>query len=300
LVLLAFVPSAGASLINVAVLDSADPALIDTLRQYGRVELLDSRAALIKRVADTDDIFGIIADGDTYELIAGGNETEGALDGVRSIINGIANRDLELPVSVSVSDMGWRLSPLLQLGGSFIIIFITVFGGMIVLLNLVEEKQYRTLAAVNVSAISRVEFVIGKGLLGFVIPILHAYGILLILGFYTINYLMVTLVILAIALISMIIGFGIGVYNDNQLTAVSSMKAVFLPILASLFGAIFLPERWLPVLWWSPFYWAFDAINRILLHEATWPRILLNCSIILFLTALVFALMRKRIQRGMI
>jgi ABC-2 type transport system permease protein len=109
-------------------------------------------------------------------------------------------------LTISFSDIGWTLSPLARYGGNILLVFTSVFGGMIVMLNLVEEKQEKTLAAVNVAAISRLEYIIGKGLLGFVIPIIHAWLILLIMGYEGIQYAMVTLVILSIALISLIMG----------------------------------------------------------------------------------------------
>jgi ABC-2 type transport system permease protein len=181
-----------------------------------------------------------------------------------------------------------------------ILLLVSIFGGMIVMLGLVEEKQYRTLAAINVAAVSPGEYVIGKGLLGFVIPVVHGFAILLILGFSEIDYLKVTLVILSIALIGMIAGFALGVWNDNQMTAISSMKVMFLPLLGSLFGAVFLPDKWLPLLYWSPYYWAFRAVEGILLQQATWPFVLQNCGLILLISLVIYLLLQKRIRRGLV
>jgi ABC-2 type transport system permease protein len=269
------------------------------LGQYGTVEQFRTRDELIRRVQDTDDVFAVIVTGGEYEVIAAGNEAEGSREMVLSVINGIANQDLELPVTLSISDMGWQLSPLLQQGSNLILLFVSIFGGFIVMFGLVEEKQYKTLAAINVSAVSRSEYVIGKGILGFIIPVLLGYGILLILGFTSIDYLKVTLVILSVALIGVIVGFVIGVWNDNQMTAVSSMKMTFIPLLGSVFGAIFLPDKWLPVLYWSPYYWAYEAVDGIILKEAPWPFVLRNCAIILLITIVVFLLLQKKIRRGM-
>lgn len=298
-ILKAFVPSAGANLIHVAVLEDADSAWVEMLGQYGTVEQFKTRDDLIKRVQDTDDVFGVIDTGGNTEVIAAGNEAEGSREMVLSVINGIANQDLDLPVTLTLSDMGWRLSPLLQHGGNLILLFVSIFGGFIVMFGLVEEKQYKTLAAINVSAVSRSEYVIGKGILGFIIPVLHGYSILLILGFTGIDFLKVTFVILAIALIGVIAGFVIGVWQDNQMAAVSSMKAAFIPLLGSIFGAIFLPDKWLPVLYWSPYYWAFEAVESIILKEATWLFILRNCAFILLISIIVFLLLQKKIRRGM-
>jgi ABC-2 type transport system permease protein len=291
--------SVGSTTINIAVDNTIDVAVIEYLDDFGNVEELDNIEKVNKRVADTDDIFGLVKDGENYRIIQQGNEVIGTVDILEFVINSYENKDLEVPVEVKVSDVGWKLSPLKQFGGNLLIIFVSVFGGMIILINLVEEKQENTLAAVNVSSIKRTEYVIGKGLLGFIIPIIHALGMLGILNFGDINYLMVIVVILCIAMISVLIGFLVGVTNDNILGAISSMKMLFIPILGSIFGAIYLNIKWHFLLYWSPFYWAFDALNSIILKEATWNQILINCSIIIFITAIIFAMLGKRIKRGL-
>lgn len=294
-----FIPSAGASLISVAVPEQSESAFVSMLREHGSVEIHSDRAAIISRVGKTDDIFGLIESADGIEIITGGNEHSGSLELVKAVVQSWQNRNLELPMVIHFSDMGWNLSPLAQYGGSFLVVFISVFGGMIVMLNLVEEKQSNTLSAINVSAIRKIEYVIGKGLLGFIIPIVHAFAVLLIMGFSGIDYAMVSVVVLSIAMISLIFGFVIGIYNDNAMSAVASMKLGFVPVFGSLFGAIFLAEKWQPLLYWSPFYWAFKSIDQIIMQEAQWGQILRNSSIILFITLLVFLLLRKRIQRGL-
>ena len=298
LLLKAFIPTAGAVVIHAAVVKGADPAFIERLEQHGRVEQLASRDELIRRVAAKDDVIGLVETSDGFELIAGGNESEGSVELVEAVVDQWVNRDLELPATVTVEDVGWLLSPLMRYGANFLIVFVSVFGGMIVMLNLVEEKQANTLAAINVTAIRRWEYIAGKGLIGFVLPVVHAFAILLLLGFTDLQAGMVVLVVLTIALISLIIGFGIGIHSDNQMSAVSSMKMGFIPVFGSLFGAIFLDEKWHPLLYWSPFYWAFQSMDAIILKQAEWLEIIRNSSIIVALTALVFLLMLKRIKRG--
>lgn len=294
-----FIPSVGSTVINVALPKTAEPAFVEFVERYGDVELLEDREAIVKRVKATDDLFGIVPKADGYELIAAGNELTGTIEMVQSVLSSWQNPGLEPPVELKISDMGWKLSPLARFGTNFLVVFMSVFGGMIVMLNLVEEKQYNTMAAINVSALRRWEYVLGKALPGIVLPILHAFAVLLIMGFTEINYLQVAVVALAIALISMILGFVVGVYQSEPIGAVASMKILFLPIMASVFGAIFLPEKWQPVLYWSPFYWAYRSVDDIVLQQAAWSDIWLHNLIILAITALVFGLMYKRIKRGM-
>ena len=295
-----FIPSVGSTVINVALPKTAEPAFASFVAGYGEVELLEDRDSIVKRVKATDDLFGIVpkADG-SYELIAAGNELTGTREMVQAVLSSWQNPDLEPPIELKISDMGWQLSPLARYGTNFLVVFMSVFGGMIVMLNLVEEKQYNTMAAINVSALRRWEYVLGKALPGIVLPILHAFAVLLIMGFTDVDYLQVAAVAFAIALISMILGFVVGVYQSEPIGAVASMKILFLPIMASVLGAIFLPEKWQPVLYWSPFYWAYRSVDDIVLQQAAWSDIWLHNLIILAITALVFGLMYKRIKRGM-
>ena len=291
--------SVGSFSLNIAVDSSIESQLVNYLMDMSNVEIFNNVDDINERVNNTDDIFGLIKVNGSYNIIQQGNETEGMGEVLSYIVNSYENQELDLPVEVKVSDIGWTLSPIKQYGGSLLTIFISVFGGMIIMINLVEEKQEKTLAAVNVSAIKRREYVIGKGILGFIIPVINGFGVMAILNYGAINYLMITLVVLSIALISVIIGFGIGVTNDNLLGAISSMKMMFLPILGSVFGAIFLNSKWHVLLYWSPFYWAYDSLNSIILKVATWNQILINSGIIVLITAIVFALLSKRISKGL-
>lgn len=291
--------SVGKTTINIAVDSSINKSLVEYLKDYGKVEVLDSIDSVNKRVIDTDDIFGLVRDRENYSIIQQGNELEGTIQILDYIVNSYENQDVEVPVRVNISDVGWKLSPLKQQGGNLLILFVSIFGGMVILINLVEEKQEKTLIAVNVSSIKRFEYILGKGLLGFLIPIIHAFGMLGILNYGNINYLMVTVIVISIAIISVIIGFTIGVNNDDLLGAISSMKVTFIPILGSIFGAIYLSSKWHFLLYWSPFYWAYDSLNSIILREATWNQILTNSGIIIVITVVVFGLLSKKIRRGL-
>lgn len=291
--------SIGKTTVNMAVDNSINASLAEYLEGFGKVEVYENIDKVNKRVNDTDDCFGLVRDGDNYNIIQQGNELEGTVEILDYIVNSYENQDIEVPVKVNISDVGWKLSPLKQHGGNLIIIFVTVFGGMIILINLVEEKHENTLSAVNVSPIKKYEYIIGKGLLGFVVPIIHAFGILGILNFGSIDYYMVSIVIISVAMISVVVGFSLGVTNDNVIGAAAGMKALFIPIFGSIFGAIFLNSKWHVLLYWSPFYWAYKSLNSIILKEATWTLILTNSGIILLLTAIVFALLGGKIRRGL-
>ena len=298
-VLYAVTGSVSESGLTLLVPESLDSEETEYLEKFAKVTVVASEDAVAERVLDLDDVYGVLKKGDGYEVVAQGNEKINLQETVRLLLDGLKNRNLEAPVEVSVTDVGWKLSPIKQFGGGLLVVFISVFGGMIIMINLVEEKQENTLLAMNVSPVTRPQYLMGKALLGFLIPLIHVMGILLILDYGDINYLMAGVMTLSIALISVIMGFAIGVNSDNILAAISGMKMIFLPILGSVFGAIYLRESLHVLLYWSPFYWAFKSINEIILKEAVWGDIFISLGMILFIAAVLLLFMKKKIRRGL-
>ena len=298
LILRLFVGGMAESPLRVAVLDDGSPVAAK-LARFVQVESFATHAALIERVERIDDVLGVWATSTGHELIAQGNEMPGTDTVLRNVLRRIQAGDNALPVVVSVRDIGYGMSPLKLQGGLLLIIMTTVFGGMLILLNLIEEKMSNTISAVNVCPASRTEFILGKGLLGFLTPIIGGTSAVYILGFRDFDLGMFVVSVVSLASISLVIGFAIGVTNDEPISGIAAMKGVFVPVFASVLGAMFLAERWQFFLYWSPFYWGYLSMNAVLLGAATWRQVLQNSTIILAITGLVFAALRPRIARGL-
>ncbi|QSX08844.1 ABC transporter permease [Alkalibacter rhizosphaerae] len=301
LVIKALIPGVESSTLNVVLLEDVDKELSGYVENYAEVEYVDSMEAMEERVLRMDDIYGVTeGESEVYRIIRQGNEVGDTHEVLSMLLDQLAYEEpVEMPVDVRFSDVGWEMSPLKLYGGNMIILFTTVLGGMLILLNLVEEKMSNTISAVNVSPVTRVEFVIGKGMLGFLLALLGSLAVVWILNFGAIRYDMLLVSLISIAFISVIIGFSIGVVHNEPIAAIASMKVTFVPVLASVFGAMYLPDKWQFVLYWSPFYWAYDSIRDILLQTADWPQVLRNSLLILVLTSLVFLALRKRISQGL-
>jgi len=299
LVLKALIPGVSDTTLNVVLLEDTPVELQEHIEKYAKVSYVEDQDLMEDRVLKMDDVFGLKIEGEDYKIISQGNEVFNMVQLFSSVIDQYRYKDLEIDIEVKTSDMGWTMSPLKLQGSIIVIIFTTILGGMLIVLNLVEEKMSNTISAINVTPTSKPQLVIGKGLLGFILSIFGSYVTIFILGFESIDYGMLALTVFSLAWISVIIGFSIGVVNDEPISAVASMKMTFVPVLASVFGAIYLPTKWLFILYWSPFYWAYLNVRDILMNEAVWSKILLHNGIILFLTGLVFVGLRKRIQRGL-
>lgn len=293
------IPGVGSTTVKIVVPETTESAFVQYLESYGKVETAADMEKIEERILRTDDIFGIVPENDTYRIVQQGNETQGMFEMLKYVLAAYQNPDFEPPVEIKISDIGWELSPLKQNGANLLIVFCTVFGGMLIVLTIVEEKMSNTISAINVSTVTRTEFVIGKGMTGFLIPIIGAFGVMLIMGFEGINYAMFTVLLVCISLISIIIGFSVGVVNTEPISAVASMKTIFIPVLGSVFGGMFLSDAWQIILYWSPFYWAYKGMDSVILQTATWGNILLYCAIIMFITALTFVALSKRIKQGL-
>ncbi|WP_312649378.1 ABC transporter permease [Proteiniclasticum sp.] len=291
--------SVSQSVLSLGVDGTISEEELSYLREYASVEVFEHEDDLINRVENLDDLYGIHKNEGAFEVIRQGNEKVEMHEMVMLLLDSMMNEDIEVPIELTVSDVGWKLSPIKQYGGSLLAVFISVFGGMIILINLVEEKQENTLAAMNVAPVERVQYITGKAALGFFVPLIHVMGILIILDYGDISYLMAAVITLSIALTSVIIGFSIGISSDNVLAAISGMKMVFLPILGSIFGAIYLREGLQFLLYWSPFYWAFIALDGVILKQATWGSVLFSTGMIVIISAAVMILLRKKIRRGL-
>ncbi|MBF7097148.1 ABC transporter permease [Alkalibacter mobilis] len=302
LVIKGLMPGVESTTLNVVMQHDTPADISEYMESYFDVEYVSDLEAMNDRILRLDDVYGVVYDSNNegFETIMQGNESADAHIALGLILDQYGlSEDTVLPVTVEFSDVGWEMSPLKLYGANIIILFTTVLGGMMILLNLVEEKMNNTLSAVNVSPITRTEFIIGKGSLGVLLALLGSIAVILILDFGSINYLMLLTSLLAISFISAIVGFGIGVVNDEPIAAIASMKVTFVPVLASIFGSMYLPEKWHFILFWSPFYWAYNSIRDILLKTAQWNQILLNSFIILVLTAILFFTLRKRIAHGL-
>ncbi|HCX65435.1 MAG TPA: hypothetical protein DHN33_09520 [Eubacteriaceae bacterium] len=294
-----FIPGVESSNLHFVALEQLPQADQTHIEQYATIEYVENVDQLEERVSRIDDVIGITKESNEFQIVQQGNEQEGLLQTTGYVLQSVDESFEDVPIELSFSEIGWEFSPAKLQGGNALIILSTILGGMLILLNLVEEKMNNTISAVHVSTVSKAQFVLGKGIMGYLMSIYGAVAAVLILGFDGINYGMLTVTVLSLACISVIIGFSIGVVNDEPIAAIAGMKITFVPVIASIFGAIYLPQAWQVVLYWSPFYWAYDSIVALLLNEATWQQILTNSAIILAITALVFLGLRKRITQGL-
>lgn len=294
-----FIPSATSASLQFALDSSVGNEVIEEFRRYGNVEVYSSIGEIEDRVNKIDDIAGItLNDKGNFEMVLEGNETHDTKEIPQKIIRSIVSKE-ELNVGYFVRDIGIKMSPIAWIGGISLIITAITIGGILIGLNIIEEKESKTIMALNVSPMGKVEFIIGKSIIGILIPIINVFIILWILNMLDVNLIMVLIMTLASSIIGVVIGFLIGVTSSNQIAGIANMKLLFLIVGASIIGAILLPETKHFLLYWIPTYWSFIGFKGILLQTITWGQVGVYITWILALTILIFLLFKRRINKGL-
>ncbi|GAU79295.1 ABC transporter permease [Fusibacter sp. 3D3] len=293
------IPNTESASLQFALEASLDQSIVDEFNKYGSVFLFESKEEIINRVNGMDDIAGVMSEKEgSLFIILEGNETHDTKVVPQKIIREI-NGVNDASISYKIRDIGVKRSPISIIGSAALMITAIILGGIIIGFNIIEEKESKTIQALNVTMMNKMEFIIGKSLLGFVLPVAQVYIILWLLKIDDVNKLMILVIVLSGTLTASVLGFLIGVISDNQIAGVMNMKMIYLATAASIVGAMVIPESSQFFLYILPTYWIFVGFRDIVSNTATWHQIIINLSWILGMTFILFMLIKKRIIRGL-
>jgi len=295
----ALAPSVNDTTVRLAMLESDDPAKAEYLEQFAKVELFADMDALIERVEDRDNILGVIPDGDSSYILAQGNEPDSVMEFAK-MLNAFHFLDLDVSeTTAKFESFGRTEPPLKKMLVNIMLLMISVLAGMMIAINIVEEKMDNTVSAINVSPISRIGFILGKSMMGIFLAVYGSIALVWITGYRNVNIGQMILAILSVTLLSILVGFIEGLANDDVMNAAAGIKMMFLPIAAAVAVAELVADKWQPLVYWLPFYWSYKGNEAILSYTATWPQILGYTAIILALSSVVYYLLAPKIQAGL-
>lgn len=294
-----FIPSLNDTTVNLVLLKDDNPAHVEYMENFTKVELVDSREQAIERVGKRDDVVAMIEKGDGYEIILQGNESEAVGNYATSLSALYELGSTVDDTSASIYSFGHTVPPVKTMLINILISTIIMLAGMLIAIGIVGEKADNTINAINVTPVSQTEFVLGKTLLGGTIALVSIVVSLLITGYYDINWLMIILVGVSSMVLSLIVGFAQGLASDDVIEAAGNVKLLFLPIAGSIVGYELLAPNWQWTMYWSPFYWAYKANQLVLNKTADWPTVLLSTGMVLLLSAIVYFALKPKIRAGL-
>ncbi len=294
-----FVPTAESSSAVFAVDQTIDSVVVDQILEYASVEYYHDIHALEDRVMAIDDVIGLTLSDGNYVILSQGNESSDLDRILRMILyqyhsdGSINNNPI---VNVQFSNIGVEDSPVSVIGTISIIMMCIAIAGMIIGLNIVEEKESKTIRALNVTPMNKGEFIVGKSLVGCLISVVQVFIVMLIMGYHQFHWVMLLAFTIANLLIVILFGFLTGITSPNQMAAIANVKIMFLPISISIIGAIMIPGSQQFLLYWSPFYWTYLGYLDIIKQTATWLSLGYYALWILLITLLLFIALKRKIN----
>jgi len=292
-------PSINDTSVNLALVEGENAEQEEYFDDFAHVLIMEDKEGVEKRVGARDDVLGILADGSGYYILAQGNEP-GSVVEYAKLLNVLYESDVQLEDARSeIIEFGRTVPPIKKMLVNVLLLLISMLAGMLISMNILEEKVDQTVAAINVTPTTRRAFIMGKGFTGIFVAIVSSIAVIAITGFYTVNLGQAALVVLSVTMISLIIGFLQGLNSDDFMEAAGSVKLLFLPMAGSIAGYEFVRGNWQIFFYWSPFYWAYRANDVILAQTGTWPQVLLYVGIIIIICAGIYALLAPKIVKGL-
>lgn len=295
-----FSPGINDTTVEIVLLKGENQEQSQYFKQFAQVEELDTLEEVEARVKRRDNIVAVLPDeGDEYFILKQGNEPDYIVDYVKNLLS-FDYYDIGTEDSFSkIVDYGREIPPLKKLMVNTALIFTSILGGMIIALNIVEEKTDNTISAIHLSPVSRLGFIAGKSMIGVVVPLVGALLLLIITGFTGINYLHALIMVSTSCIISILIGFIEGINNDDVMNAAGNMKMLFLPLFGSIAAEELLADKWQFLFYWIPFYWTYKGNDLVLSNKGSWLDIIKYSGIVLAISLLVFIILAPRIRKGL-
>jgi len=294
-----FTPGINDTTVNIALLNGENPKQIAYFGQFAKIELFKDIDKIKERVNARDNIVGILPDDNHYYIMTQGNEPENVIDFAKAL-NSLNELDVQMDESnAEIFEFGRTVPPLKRILVNGVLLLLSMMGGMLIAFNIVEEKSDRTISAINVTPTTRKTFIIGKGMLGLIFPIFGTIVTILITGFRDVNFFQLLLIVFASSMLSLLIGFVQGLYSDDIISAASTIKLLFLPLVASVLAVELLADKWQKFFYWSPFYWAYKGNDAVLSQAASWVQILSYTAIVLALCGVVYVFLSSKIRKGL-
>lgn len=292
-------PSINDTSVNLALIENENPEQASYFDDFAHVELFSDEQKVEDRVMSRDTVVGILPKDNGYYIMTQGNEPESVLEYAK-MLNVLYESDVQLEDARSeIIEFGRTVPPLKKMLVNMLLLMISMLAGMLIAMNILEEKMDQTVSAINVTPTSRRAFILGKSLTGMAVALFSSIACLLITGFYNVNLGQAALVVFSSTILSLLIGFMQGINSDDVMEAAGSVKLMFLPMAGSVAGYEFVTGNWQIFFYWSPFYWAYKANDMILSKSGTWPQLILFIGIILAICGAVFALLAPRIRKGL-
>lgn len=285
--------------ITIAFVENENQDMQDYFDDFSKVEVFSDEEAIQARVEERDDIMGILEDEQGYYILTQGNEADYLVNMVKTV-KALYDSGASLEeTSAVIHDFDQEVPPLKTMLVNIMLLMTSVLAGMLISINIIEEKSDNTISAMHLSPVSRTAFIMGKSLIGVFLAIYGSVVLLITTGYGNVNMLQALVAIFSVSILSILVGFIQGLNAEDIMGAAAGVKMMFLPVGAAVASVELLSDKWQRLFYWVPYYWTYKGNVSVLTGTATWPQIILYTGIVLLICAGVFVILAPRIKKGL-
>ncbi len=293
-------PGINDTLLNLAFIEGENPDMVEYYKDFAKVSVHKDRESLNERVNRRDDVFGIVKEGSEYELVVQGNESENYIEFTQLYLVFYEEGILLEDTNATIFSFNRTVPPLKKMLVNIAIMFTSIMGGMVIAMNIIEERNDMTIRSIHLTPISKRGYLFGKSMIGAFLPMYGSVALILICGFGGINWGQMALIVAVSTVISILVGFVQGIVNQTFMDAAGSVKMLFVPLAGAVAVAELVSEKWQWTVYWIPFYWSYLATDKVLAQTSKWGFTLMACGIVLVMSILAYLAMMPKIKKGLL
>ncbi len=245
------------------VLDQSVPGEIQNVfEQHGRVEIQEGEDRLSRRVQRSDDVIGVLQrPSGQFVIVAEGNEQENLV----SLTAAVLERGMRPESEIEFVRINTNRDPsrMRETTASMLVLGVILIAGILITFNIIDEKESRAISALAVSPLRMVEYTAARAGMVFITALLLSLMTAVILMGFSVDYLRLVMGVAVSTGLGLIVGLTIGGLTDTQISAIAAVKIVMIGMTGIPLASLFIPSRYLWLLYPFPNYWVFQVFQNV-------------------------------------
>ncbi len=257
-----FLPIIQDNEIIIALNKNIDHNNVQYLQKYAKILYLNSNKEIEERVLQTDNVIGLIKNNNSFTVLLEGNENKKIIEIMQIILN-----NKNSPISYEQIYFNTKSSFLRDFLIVIILTMTIVFGGYIIGLLFIEEKEYQIENALKVSGSNFQIILFSRALLSIFVSFFITFLTVFLLYKSHIPYLKISITLLCGSLMGVFVGFIMNNFANNQIQALTTIKVFNIFYIAIPIVAFFIKKPFNSIFYIFPNFWIFQMFLNIFIEN---------------------------------
>ena len=291
-----FLPSMENMEITFAVSKDLESNVVSMIEEYGKVDVFDDKNQVVNRVMALDDVPGIVPTGHGYEVILEGNEISAVQELPGMILDHYAHGTFI--TDIEMESLGLEHTSAYFYSTAIVLFMVILIGGLAVGMTIVEERESKTILSLAVSPLGLRDYLTAKILLATLFIFALAYITAFIMMGTEIYLGALFIVVVASLPTGMLLGFILGTYAYDQMSAIAVMKVLLLLFTGLPMASLFIGDNWHVLFYPFMNYWALQSLVALVSNDFYYAYTRSAWGLLTAILPLIFILnqMKKKIK----